>query len=85
MNAPEDFRDKIRDAVLAGLDTAAVELDVPRGLGTLDRDLPELFRAVDAQADRLWQRIVDRTNERYREETLAILEGRATPLSARPS
>jgi hypothetical protein len=47
------FRDAVRDAVLAALDSAADEAAVPR---PTDGDLPELFRAIDPLAERLYTR-----------------------------
>lgn len=81
MTAPEDFKETIRNAVLAALDDAAGGLGVlGKSPGATDADLPALFRGLDAHADILWSRIVDQTNNRYREEALAILQGRATLL-----
>jgi len=86
MSAPEDFRDRVRDAVLASLDEVAAELKVPgKSPGALDKDLPDLFRALDAHADKLWQRIVNQTDERYREEAQAIMDGRACLVRTSPA
>lgn len=48
-----DFREQFRDAVLAAMDESADVHSMPR---VTDGDLPELLRAIDKQAERLWLR-----------------------------
>ncbi len=86
MQAPEDFRDALRDRVLEALDDFAREQRIVIGkeqmpaleLGATDADLPALFKALDQQANILWKRQIDKVSARYREESLAILDGRAS-------
>ena len=47
-------REQFRDAVLDALDAAAANSGF--GKGWIDEDLPELFRAIDAQHDRCKKR-----------------------------
>jgi hypothetical protein len=49
----------VRLAVLAALDAAAVELYGQEHIGWKDQDLPELFRAIDAQAERIFDRVCE--------------------------
>lgn len=53
----EDLIEAARLKILTALDEFAQE-DMPDliSIGALDRDLPELFKAVDAQVDRLIER-----------------------------
>lgn len=48
-----DFRQSFRDAVLAAMDRAADEHNMPH---PTDADLPALFRALDPLAETLWLR-----------------------------
>ena len=48
-----DFRQALRDQVLAAMDECAEEHSMTK---VLDRDLPALFRAIDPLAERLWLR-----------------------------
>lgn len=48
-----DFRQDFRDAVLEAMDEASDKHSMPR---VLDADLSELFRTIDALAERLWLR-----------------------------
>jgi len=56
MTVVESVRATVRLAVLAALDEAAREIYGTRQIGWQDRDLPELFSAIDAQADRIFER-----------------------------
>ena len=49
----------VRLAVMAALDTAAAELYGQENIGWKDQDLPELFRAIDAQAERIFDRVCE--------------------------
>jgi hypothetical protein len=49
----------VRLAVLDALDAAAVELYGQKHIGWKDHDLPELFRAIDAQAERIFDRVCE--------------------------
>lgn len=45
---PEEFREKVRRAVLDALDACAAD-----GMGCTDADLPALFKVIDPLADRI--------------------------------
>ena len=49
----------LRQAVLAALDAAAVELYGQENMGWRDEDLPRLFRAVNEQANRILDRVAE--------------------------
>lgn len=52
----EQWRDKVRERVLAALDDVAREAAPCTGtLGALDADLPKLFKTIDAHADTLFR------------------------------
>jgi hypothetical protein len=51
--------ERVRLAVMAALDAAAVELYGQENIGWKDADLPELFRAIDAQAERIFDRVCE--------------------------
>lgn len=48
-----NFKMAFRDSVLAAMDAAADEHGMTK---VLDKDLPELFRAIDPLAEKLWLR-----------------------------
>lgn len=52
--AKEEFRDKMRKAVLDAMDECAESLTKNREDGPKDQELPALFRGVDAIADRVF-------------------------------
>lgn len=68
-------REKFRQAILAALDDVAQDVfgELPlcgsHSQGAIDADLPELFRGIDAQLDRLCERynvvLVDYDPEEY--------------------
>lgn len=56
----ETFKDGLRNAILATLDTYMQEVaDCETAKGWRDKDLPELFKAIDAHADTLEARFND--------------------------
>lgn len=59
LDSDDDRIQRVRDAVLAALDAAAVELYGQERVGWTDGDLPELFRAIDAQANRIFDRVCE--------------------------
>ena len=48
-----DFRQDFRDMVLSAMDEACERNGMPK---VMDKDLPNLFRALDPLAERLWLR-----------------------------
>jgi hypothetical protein len=51
-----DFRQALRDAVLEAMDATSAEHGMDK---VLDKDLPALFPAIDALAERLWLRTLN--------------------------
>jgi hypothetical protein len=68
---------KVREAVLAALDTAAAEIYGEGVLGATDSELPALFRALDRQANAICGRAVA---ERIRRENERNAAFRACPI-----
>ena len=52
----EQVRDSFRAALLAALDKAAKQYTGEAKSGWVDSDLPELFRALDSQIERVAER-----------------------------
>jgi hypothetical protein len=74
----EDTRvQRVRDSVLAALDAAALELYGIERHGWKDSELPELFRAVDQQANRMLTRAAAVIREREESRNAAF---RACPI-----
>ena len=46
----EEIQEKVRAAVIAALDNAALDITGKPNQGWTDNDLPPLFRAIDVQA-----------------------------------
>lgn len=56
----DDIRVQIvRDNVLAALDSAALELYGQSDIGWKDRELPDLFQAIDRQAAAIFERVCE--------------------------
>lgn len=78
LDSDDDRVQRVRDSVLAALDMAAAELyGVGTILGATDSELPELFRAIDAQAGRMLSRAAAAIAEREAARNAAF---RACPI-----
>lgn len=81
------LRDDARDAVLKALDEWAKASGLPTvRQGATDADLPELFRALDAQVDRVIERSgAIMPDEPYPEEVVARTRAQLAEIMNRPA
>jgi hypothetical protein len=77
LDSDDDRVRKVRDCVLTALDEAAESLYGPDILGATDQELPELFKAIDAQAGRMLERAAAAIREKEEKRNRAF---RACPI-----